>query len=287
MANDEAAATRQMEGDSSAHRRERLAQFAREGYLILEDALPAARTGALRDAVNGIWQAHLGAGGSPQFLHLFGFHGRDALFLQLLDHPVVLPLIRDLIGANIYVYHSHLDVHSPLASGSTFSYSWHRDGGEMNADLAVWPQPRLAVKVAYFLSDVHLPDRGNLHVIPGSHKVECPDTGDAERLPDSAVPVLAPAGAAVLFDRRLWHSRGPNHSSHTRRALFYAYAHRWVRPRDRAEVSPELQGQLTAVQRQMLGSGEGLRGFHVPSAADVPLAAWVPERAVPPGDRWG
>ncbi|MGH2652047.1 MAG: phytanoyl-CoA dioxygenase family protein, partial [Actinomycetota bacterium] len=146
------------------------------------------------------------------------------------------PLIVELLGPNIFMHHCHLDVHPPELDAPQ-PWMWHQDGGIVNRDLETKPRPRLSVKVAWFLTDVSEPGRGNFVVLPGSHlqnEIDRPP-GDDNRLP-GAVPVLAKPGDAVLFDRRLWHMRSPNRSEYTRKALFYTYTYRWIRPRDDLHV---------------------------------------------------
>ncbi len=77
--------------------------------------------------------------------------------------------------------------------------------------------------------------------------------------PTGAVPVLASPGDALIFDRRLWHSRSENHSEHTRRAIFLAYSYRWIRPRDEFGVHPSSERflSLSPVRRQLLGEPAG------------------------------
>ncbi len=110
---------------------------------------------------------------------------------------------------------------------------------------------RLSVKLAYWLSDVPAPGRGNLKVVPGSHltnwiggpprrDIRWPD-------PDCAVEVTAGPGDAVFFDRRIWHTRSRNHSEHTRKAVFFGYTYRWTAIRD--DIAPirasDWPGRLT------------------------------------------
>ncbi len=150
----------------------------------------------------------------------------------------------------------------PPRPQASFAYSWHQDGDRANQDIETSSRPRLSVKVAYFLSGVSTPNRGNLHLIPGSHlqdEIDLPP--DAAKLPGGGIPVLASPGTAVVFDRRIWHSRGPNNSTVTRKALFSVYAHRWIRPRNQVEVSDEQWPGLSPVRRQLLGDGTSLRGF--------------------------
>jgi ectoine hydroxylase-related dioxygenase (phytanoyl-CoA dioxygenase family) len=220
-------------------------------------------------------------------LHLLAFCGREAAFLELLDHPAALPLVVGALGPNVFMYHCHLDVHPPERGPSPGRWMWHQDGGVVNRDLESDPRPRLSIKVAYFLSDCSEPGRGNFVVLPRSHvrnTIERP-ADDSNELA-GAVPVLAGPGDAVVFDRRLWHMRSSNRSDLTRTALFYAYTYRWVRARDDLHLRPELLGLLTPVRAQLLGGGARAIDFWMPDLVDLPVAAALandgPEVTAPP-----
>ena len=47
--------------------------------------------------------------------------------------------------------------------------------------------------------------------------------GERTADPPGAIPLLVKAGTAVLFDRRMWHSRGRNYSDVSRQALFLSF----------------------------------------------------------------
>jgi ectoine hydroxylase len=81
------------------------------------------------------------------------------------------------------------------------------------------------------------------------------------------------AGSAVVFDRRLWHARGDNVSERTRKALFYGYTYRWIRPRDDLGLTREQLVGLDPVRRQLLGAGTSAIGYWIPTEEDVPLRA--------------
>jgi ectoine hydroxylase-related dioxygenase (phytanoyl-CoA dioxygenase family) len=251
--------------------------FERDGYLVVDDALDATHVSRLIEAVDRVWAAHRDAPPVARAdpLHLLAFVGSDPLFLELLDHEPILRLVVDLLGWNVFMYHCHLDVHPPARGPSPGTWTWHQDGGVQNRDLETHPRPRMSVKVAYFLSDVGEPGRGNFSVLPGSHlrdALERPSDGSNDLL--GAVPVLARPGTAVLFDRRLWHMRGENRSSLTRKALFYAYTYRWVRARDDTRIPPELFGTITPIRSQLLGAGSSAIGHWMPSDDDAPLREW-------------
>ncbi len=92
------------------------------------------------------------------------------------------------------------------------------------------------------------------------------------------MPVLAKPGSAVFFDRRLWHAASPNWSEVTRKALFYGYGYRWLRPMDYVTMPEELLARCDPVRRQLLGDAKTQLGYWLPTDEDAPLKAWLQER---------
>jgi ectoine hydroxylase len=102
---------------------------------------------------------------------------------------------------------------------------------------------------------VSAPGRGNLKVVPGSHRsnwIDGPPRRDV-RWPDppGATEVCVRPGDALLFDRRLWHCRTVNHSAITRKAMFFGYTLRWIVSRDEPATQPP-DASLSPVRRQLL-----------------------------------
>ena len=206
--------------------------------------------------------------------------GYDDAFLELLEWPKTIARVIDILGWHIQLYHSHLIVTPSLAADhepQPARLHWHQDSGRLNLDLESNPRPRVSLKVGFFLTDTSEPDRGNFHIVPGSHlcnALELPEDG-AEH-PD-ATPVCARAGDAVFFDRRLWHAAGRNRSDMTRKVIFLGYSYRWLRPRDDMTVDRYLE-DADPIRRQLLGaSPTGGFGYTSPSDEDVPLRAWLVE----------
>ncbi len=239
----------------------------RDGLAVVEDAVTAAELIELTEAVDRVYEAECADG--P--LHRLAFAGLDPSFLKLVAHPVTLPLVTGALGWNIQMYHCHLDVHPVTEVSELGKWRWHQDGGRQNVDLES-PRPRLSLKVAYFLTDVPSSRHGPLWVLPGSHTrdtLEQPANGSPQ--PDGAVPLLLSRGTAVVLDRRLWHARGDNRVGAARKALFYAYTYRWIRPRDDLGLDPGTVATLDPVTRQLLGSGTSEIGHWIPTDDDVPL----------------
>jgi ectoine hydroxylase len=268
---------------------EQLAEFERDGYAVIRGALTPGEVARYRDALDRV---HLRAEASGQIepggaLHQLGAVAHCPEAAGLIDHPVTFPYVWSILGWNIHVYHSHLDVHPPLRAPRPFRFEWHQDGGRQNREIETDPRARLSVKLAYWLSDVSQPGRGNFKVVPGSHltnwiagpprrDVPWPD-------PDGAIEVTAAPGDVVLFDRRIWHARSDNYSYLTRKAMFFGYTYRWIAMRDENERiwSGPLREELSPVQRQLLGGidGDGDHAWgHYPRA--TPLYGWLEDRGL-------
>jgi ectoine hydroxylase-related dioxygenase (phytanoyl-CoA dioxygenase family) len=240
------------------------AALATDGFAVIRAALAPAQVARAVAALERVYRSDRGRSGGR--VHVLGGIGRDDAFLDLVDHPAVLPLVSRELGWNIHVYHCHLDVTPPGAEAPP--WGWHQDGGRQNVDLDGDPRPRMSLKVAWWLSDVSEPGRGNMLVVPGSH-TRNRLSRDVE--PAGAVPLLACRGDAVVFDRRLWHSRSANRSRYTRRAVFLAYTYRWVRQRDDLGVDAGRLARLPPARRRLLGDGESPQSFWGLGGEPAPL----------------
>ena len=263
--------------------------FEKQGYLYVPNALPTDMRERLLDAVDKLHSNALAIGKAKPDTH-WGFSNflhKDDIFLDLVDLPTTLPKVWGILGWNIYLYHAHMHVKPPAASDAQEGdgwLEWHQDSGRVNIEMETHPRPRLSLKVAYFLTDVSEPGRGNFYIRPGSHysdvplpEVEIsrdPLEKTASSIPDDAIPVCVEPGTAVLFDRRLWHSRSPNTSKITRKALFYGYGYRWIRQKDDMTVE-HLYERCDPIRRQLLGAAVKNNGRYVPTDEDVPLRGMV------------
>jgi ectoine hydroxylase len=263
-------------------------QFDRDGFLIIRGALSPDEVSFYRDALDRVYadasaDGRLGADGS---LHQLSAVTNCPEAVGLIDHPATFSYVWSMLGWNVHIYHSHVDVHPPLKARRPFRFEWHQDGGRQNREIETDPRPRLSVKLAYWLSDVSEPGRGNFKVVPGSHTtnwIDGPPRRDVEWPdPRGAIEVTANAGDVVFFDRRLWHARSDNYSDYTRKAMFFGYTLRWIAIRD--DIAPiwssDWADQLSPVQRQLLGGLKEADGDHswghYPSA--TPLYGWLKER---------
>lgn len=256
-------------------------EFEEQGYFIVDQALSpemVARLTAAADRVDADFRANEGLDPHDRS-NVMGFAGEDEIFLELVDWPKTFPKVWGILGWNIQLYHAHMTVTPPGDPGLPRTrLHWHQDSGRLNKDIETTPRPRVSIKVAYFLTDTTEEGRANFYVIPGSHlsdNLDFPDDGVSD--PEGAVAVRVPAGTAVLFDRRIWHSASENLSDVTRKVLFYGYSYRWLRPRDDMSIV-RFMDRCDPIRQQLLGaSATGGRGYTSPEDVDVPLRAWLSE----------
>jgi ectoine hydroxylase len=253
--------------------------FNETGYLIVENVLSPEQITNLTAESDRIYNHKLSEGhDSKTALFYANFIADHDSFLDLVDYEMVMPKVWGILGWNIYLYHAHMIVTPPLGrEKNDKTFGWHQDSGRVNVEMESHPRPRLSLKVAYFLSDISEPDRGNFWVVPGSHlkdNLEIPINDQGQ--PKGAIPVCVKPGTAVFFDRRLWHAGSPNWSDITRKVLFYGYGYRWIRTKDDMTVQ-HLWGRCDPIRQQLLGAGVNCNGYYSPTDADVPLRTWLKE----------
>ena len=256
-------------------------QFEADGFFIVDDVLPPDRVEQLARVSDRVDQEHREARGLGPYdrANVMDFIGKDEAFLELLDWYKTFPKVFGILGWHIQLYHTHLVVTPRAEAGSTLEkdglgVGFHQDTGRLNLDLETHPRPRVSIKVAFFLSDTSQPGRGNFYVVPGSHLTDTFPGEDRKSIPVEAIPVLAPKGSAVFFDRRLWHSATRNYWVEPRRALFYGYSYRWLRPRDEVSVDHYLD-RCDPIRKQLLGCSTNAFSYTSPKDDDVPLKEWI------------
>jgi hypothetical protein len=228
--------------------------FITNGYLALENALTGEQLSTLQAAADRAEDEWLSDPSRPgwrresirQIPNIIEY---DDAFLSLLEHPVVLPAVMELLGPDIALTFSDYYISPPHTESHI---SWHQDAGLLGV---FHPLSTMYVKAFYLLSDVG-PEGGATALIPGSHKffddVEIPEPDDPSAMPGH-VRMAFPAGTVWLFHTRAYHAALPNNSDTTRKVLIYSYGHCWMKPWQGYEPSPNAQAKATTdIMRQLL-----------------------------------
>lgn len=255
------------------------AQFDRDGFLVLRNVIEPDLVSRLVSAADRLTSDGMASEGLSERRHwqMRNCLPADPVFLDLVDHPDVLPVVAAILGWDIHLITSHLIVRPPTPDADAHfkGEGWHRDGGQSSWEMAE-PHPRLLLKVAFFLSDQSEPGRGNTQVVPGSNRLTGPLAWEhGAPHPYGALEVLGKPGDAFVFEQRTWHAVGPNHSDITRKTLFMGYGFRWVYPMDYHPMRDyvDLYAGAAPIRRQLMGETKTVTGVYLPTDEDVPLRA--------------
>jgi ectoine hydroxylase-related dioxygenase (phytanoyl-CoA dioxygenase family) len=291
--------------------------FEEKGYVLLEDFFEPAELDRLLTAIDEVRDQYCAEKGVPLDTP---FAVRNALtrheaFLDLIDHPRMLPLVVDVFGWNIQIRTTHLDYRPPypkelipgeLGTGKGEDHKagyrnvvWHPDlAGPylFEAPSLDGRLPYMEIKVGYYLSDMTQPSSGELWVVPGSHNRKPEELRAMEyRVPlEQAVPLNVRANTALLWRTAVWHCVAPQLSDQVRKVFYVGYNYRWMRPTDYERQDPDLIARSSPIRRQLLGAlatgRDPMSGTSDPAWEpasqhwiprnweDVPLKAWAEER---------
>lgn len=216
--------------------------FDNNGYLVLEDFLPAGLVEALIAALERAMarrrapeyrREHETAfrdqlqGANARIFHLLD---EDPVFLEMLDYAPMMEYVRGLFNEMPHLHGT--DAIWEVEARPGHGAAWHIDGIQ-NGFRNLRPHiPFLQLKIGYYLSDMRQPGQGNLTLVPGSHKALFePDPADLQK-PDlfpGAMQVCGGPGTALLFHNAVWHTSGPWTRQDGRRIMvYYAYEHPWM-----------------------------------------------------------
>lgn len=184
-----------------------------------------------------------------RFVDLPSILDADPVFVDLVDLPALLPLLRATVGEDLALNETSARLFFP---GPTFTSPFHSDVARvLGIDHA--QTPNLLVKLHVFFEDLE-PEQGCLAFIPGSHRLPPlhvnPHRPTLAR--SGAVKRIVPrAGDVVLFNTHVLHMAEDNHTPRVRTSLIYTYGHFWMKAFPSASPS-DLSQFVDCPQRQQL-----------------------------------
>ncbi len=242
----------------SAMTQEQKLFFETNGYLVFPNLLSPQELEALRsaaDTTESVWRSdptRLGLR-NPNLQQVQAPIEYDSRFLQLMVHPQIFPIVREIVGEDIQMIDNDYFISPPRTNSHAL---WHHDVGMSKI---YHPLSTLMVKVFYLLSDVPK-GGGGTALIPGSHRFPhdfpLPQVSNPDEMPGH-IRMEYPAGTAYLFHCRIYHAALNNSTDTTRRVLIYNYGHFWMKQWQGYEPSQALKASAkTRVMRQLLGIGD-------------------------------
>jgi Phytanoyl-CoA dioxygenase (PhyH) len=225
--------------------------FDLRGYLVLPQVLGPSEVAALNALIDA--QDLAPPDVSVESQRFGGFLAWDARFRDLIDHPRLLPYLKEVLGPALRLDHAYgikmragspgLNLHGGGTPYDPAQY-YHYRNERMYCGLTV---------VAWALTDA-LEGHGGFCCVPGSHKsnLPCPrEIRDYSRDAGCVLPVPMRAGDVLIFTEALTHGTLAWTAPHHRRALLFKYSpghQTW----GRGNFGEDVRDQATDQQRQLL-----------------------------------
>lgn len=233
-------------------------QLLDEGFCVVEGVLDAATVRNVRERLVTAAEESRRRGvdtfmpvldPNDRNVRVFNLLDIDPVFVELIQHPLGIALVRDLLGDGFLISNFTANIALPG------SRSMH-----LHSDQAiVIPEPWFeawAINIIWCLDDVREAN-GATRYVPNSHRV----TRQSELPPDAVArtrPFEAPAGSIIAMDGRMWHTSGANTTQRDERALLFGYySADFIRPQVNWNVvlSPATQASLSPQMVEWLGLG--------------------------------
>jgi ectoine hydroxylase-related dioxygenase (phytanoyl-CoA dioxygenase family) len=208
----------------------RLADFDRDGYVILERWIEPALVGEIREALDRAERDHaLGFGETTfegrQTVRIYNLLAYDETFWKIPIHERVLPFAEAVLDEGLQ-----------LSSLSAITLCPGQGGQPIHADDQVIPvakphQP-FTLNCFWAISDF-TEANGATRVVPGSHKADGPPEYGRDY---PSIPAEMPAGSVLFFHGSLWHGGGSNRTSERRYAVSNYYCAGYIRAQENQQL---------------------------------------------------
>ena len=200
-------------------------RFDLQGFIVLRGVLTRAECTLLSKLSDTAWPRQPGDGAFRRTEAISRWGGA---FLNLIDHPCVLPYLVELIGPRLRADHDYCIFMRSGADGQNIH------GGPMRYESDHWYHyhdgvMRNGLMVATWVLNDAEPGDGGFVCIPGSHKTNFIDAVPKDVLtqeyrPDYVIQPELRAGDVLLFTEALIHGTATWRGSQERRALLYKYS---------------------------------------------------------------
>jgi ectoine hydroxylase-related dioxygenase (phytanoyl-CoA dioxygenase family) len=207
-----------------------LARIDRDGYTIVEDAVPGALCDELRDDLVRL-ERELGIGPGTNGFEGYATHRvynllvHGALYEQIPTWPAVLPIVEGVLDGGCLVSSLSSIVIGPGERAQPI----HAD--DQLIPLAK-PHAPTVCNSMWALTDF-TERNGATRIVPGSHLADhSPDYG----APYDSIPAVMAKGSVLVWHGSLWHGGGANHSDERRFGIAMNYCAGWVRQQENQQL---------------------------------------------------
>jgi len=235
-----------------------LVALQRDGYAVLEHVVEPELAAALLATIDRVMVDADIPYGTNAFLgfqtrRIFNLLARDPLFARVPLHPVVLPLVEQVLDEQCLLSSlTAIEMHPGQEAQPL-----HCDDGSIALPR---PHPPVVCVALWALTDFDHAN-GATRLVPGSHRR---DRRPAKGEQAECVEAEMPAGSVLLYDGSLWHGGGTNSSDGRRVGIVVNHCAGFLRQEENQllAVPRELAATFPRRLQEMLGYGvyRGLMG---------------------------
>jgi ectoine hydroxylase-related dioxygenase (phytanoyl-CoA dioxygenase family) len=222
------------------------------GYCLLESVLAPEQLAELRSRVVDLAEQERRDGTAYVYdkdsQRIFSLHDKGGVFLDIIEHPLVLRLMESILGYNFLLSSSHANIAGPGG-----------DRMDLHADQTFvpppWPSYALVANSMWMIDDFTA-ENGATRLVPDTHLRGRQPSYTAGEGDTPTIPVCGPAGSVMIFDGRLWHQTGANKTvDEHRRGILNYYCRGFIRQQQNFFLNPrpDLLESASPVMRRLLG----------------------------------
>ena len=220
---------------------EQKAFYEEEGYLVFPNMLRADELAAARAALDEVlaeskgltensdkFSVTRGSDGNYNVRRIFNPIKQHKVFYDLAFHPGILQAASNVLGPNIQLHHSKLNLKPPSTGDARFE--WHQD-------YPFFPHTNYDLMAVLVHLDDATEENGCLKVVPGSHKggprmhVFAKDGAFSSQLEDKSIVAdpstflnqVCPAGGVEMHHCNMLHSSTANKGTKPRSVLIFQF----------------------------------------------------------------
>lgn len=194
----------------------RLQHLDRFGYYTDENIFSEDHLGRLREAMDRLireGEADYREPHQDYFPNVIEF---DDAFAEVLDNPVLLEGIEEVIGPDLQLYANEVLISKPTGKAK----EWHRDKMSIGRHC-----PNMFLKACMYIDEVPI-DRGPTGVVPESHL----DAHKGEEFFPHKIDFLAKPGSLLTFSANTMHRAGLHVEGRPPRpAMFFVFIPWWLK----------------------------------------------------------
>ena len=216
---------------------DQLCRLEREGYCILNDAIPPATVKKIVAELQALEAACTDHGADNRGRVIKRDDTRFMIHhLQFENCPSVHDIITDGAGTRFLEAATGDNL---ICTGASFAHCKPGFPGlPMHTDFNPYagnpyrPNNPIVIRALYYLSDL-TQERSPLRLLPYSHLTlhkNMQFNREFNETRKDEIQVVCPAGTAVLFNPRMFHGVGPNRSTESRRSMTITFRPAWARP---------------------------------------------------------